>query len=152
MLTVDHALDLKSHSGEVLGVSQWQTVTQKAINDFATLTGDDHWIHVDVERASREMPEGRTIAHGLYLLSLVPVLQREVYAIRNRGRGLNYGYDRVRFVSSVLVDGRIRLKQTLVDAIPHPRGARLEFDVEIEIDGGEKPALVARNILLIEDK
>lgn len=152
MLTVDHALDLKSHSGEVLGYSQWQTVPQKAIDGFAALTGDDHWIHVDVERASREMPEGRTIVHGLYLLGLVPALQRQVYAIRNRGRGLNYGYDRVRFVSSVLVDNRIRLKQTLASAAPHARGTRLEFDVEIEIEGGEKPALVARHILLIEGK
>lgn len=152
MLTVDHALDLKDHKDEVLGHSQWQPVTQKMINDFAVLTGDDHWIHVDVERAAKEMPEGRTIVHGLYLLGLVPVLQRQVYAITNRGRGLNYGYDRVRFVSPVMVDSNIRLKQTLADATTHPRGTKLEFDVEIEIEGAEKPALVARNLLLIEDK
>ncbi|MBL4600600.1 MAG: hypothetical protein JKX93_16685 [Rhizobiaceae bacterium] len=95
--------------------------------------------------------DGRTIAHGLYLMSLIPVLQRQIYRISKRGRGLNYGYDRVRFVSSVAVESRIRLKQTLVDATPHKIGARLEIDVEIEIEGGEKPAMVARNILLIEN-
>jgi len=152
MLTVDHALDLNSHAGAVLGVSQWVAVTQEAIDDFATLSGDDHWIHVDTERARQEMPQGRTIAHGLYLLALAPVLQRQIYSIRNRGKGLNYGYDRVRFVSPLMVGSRIRLKQTLIDVAPHPRGTRIETDQEIEIDGSDKPALIARNILLIEDE
>ena len=151
MLTVETALDLKTYAGQALGTSEWQTVTQKMIDDFAKISGDDHWIHIDVDRARREMPDGRTIAHGLYLMSLIPVLQRQIYTIRKRGRGLNYGYDRVRFVSSVAVESRIRLKQTLVDATPHKIGARLEIDVEIEIEGGEKPAMVARNILLIEN-
>lgn len=152
MLTVGSALDLKDHRGKVLGASAWFTVTQKAIDDFAAVSGDDHWIHVDVGRASRDMPGGRTIAHGLYLLSLVPVLQREIYSILNRGRGLNYGYDRVRFVAPVPVDSRIRLSQTLVDCIEHARGVRITFDLEIEIEGSERPALVARNILLVENK
>ena len=151
MLTVETALNLKTYAGQVLGTSEWQTVTQKMIDDFAKISGDDHWIHIDVDRARHEMPDGRTIAHGLYLMSLIPVLQRQIYSIRKRGRGLNYGYDRVRFVSSVAVESRIRLKQTLVDATPHKIGARLEIDVEIEIEGGEKPAMVARNILLIEN-
>lgn len=151
MLTVEKALDLKPYAGQVMGTSNWVTITQKVIDDFAEISGDDHWIHIDVDRARSEMPDGRTIAHGLYLMSLIPVLQRQIYRIQNRGRGLNYGYDRVRFVSSVAVESRIRLKQTLVDATPHKRGARLEIDVEIEIEGGEKPAMVARNILLIEN-
>lgn len=151
MLTVDHALDLKAYAGETLGFSNWVTLTQKAITDFAAISDDHHWIHVDVERAAREMPDGRTIAHGLYMLSLIPGLQRQVYIIRNRGKGLNYGYDRVRFVSPAQVGRNIRLKQTLIDAAPHPFGTRLEFDVDIEIEGQEKPALVARNILLIEN-
>lgn len=151
MLTVENALDLKSHAGKEMGTSEWLTVTQTNIDDFAKISGDDHWIHVDVERAKREMPDGRTIVHGLYLISLIPVLQRQIYSISNRGRGLNYGYDKVRFVSPVAVDSRIRLKQTLVDAIPHRLGARLEIDLEIEIEGGKKPAMVARNILLIEN-
>ena len=151
MLTVDRPIDLKAHVGEVLGVSEWRTVTQQAIDDFAANSGDDHWIHVDVERASREMPGGRTIAHGLYLLSLAPALQREIYTIKNRGRGLNYGYDRLRFVAPVPVESRIRLKQTLAEATEHRSGMRLAFDEEIEIEGSEKPALVVRHILLIEN-
>lgn len=151
MLNVEHSLDLKAWTGQVLGTSEWVTVTQEAIDDFARISGDDHWIHVDTERAQREMPDGRTIAHGLYLLSLIPALQRQIYTIRNRGRGLNYGYDRVRFVAPVPVGSRIRLKQTLVNATPHERGTRLEIDAEFEIEGREKPALVARNILLIEN-
>ncbi|WEX10936.1 MaoC family dehydratase [Chelativorans sp. AA-79] len=150
-LTVEHALELKAYVGQVLGTSGWIAVTQRAIDDFARLSGDDHWIHVDVERARGEMPEGRTIAHGLYLLSLVPVLQREIYAIRKRGRGLNYGYDRLRFVAPVPVGSHIRLRQSLARAAAHAVGTRLEFDEEIEIEGREKPALVARHILLIEN-
>src|SRR5690606_28696175 len=96
MLTVERTIELKAHAGEVLGSSDWITVGQEAIDTFARVTGDDHWIHVDRERASREMPGGRTIAHGLYLLSLIPFLQRSIYAVRRRGRGLNYGYDRIR--------------------------------------------------------
>jgi len=151
MFTVDRPIDLKAHVGEVLGVSGWLEVTQQAINDFAANSGDDHWIHVDAERARREMPGGRTIAHGLYLLSLAPALQRQIYTIRNRGRGLNYGYDRLRFVAPVPVNSRIRLKQTLVEVAEHKRGVRLEFDEEIEIEHSEKPALVVRHILLIEN-
>ncbi len=151
MLTVDRPLDLKNHAGQVLGASEWRTITQKEIDDFAALSGDDHWIHIDVERAKSDMPGGRTIVHGLYLLALVPALQREIYAIRQRGKGLNYGYDRVRFILPVPVESRIRLKQTLVDATEHALGARLVFDLEIEIEGTEKPALVAQNILLIEN-
>lgn len=152
MLSVDHALDLKAHTGKVLGYSEWQTITQKDIDGFAALTGDDHWIHVDVARAKQEMPQGRTIVHGLLMLGMAPALQRQVYTIHNRGRGLNYGYDRVRFVSPVMVDSRVRLKQSLADATEHKIGTKLEFDIEIEVEGADKPALVARHLLLIEDK
>lgn len=152
MLTVEHALDLKAHEGHELGASDWITVIQQDIDDFARLTGDDHWIHVDVPRAETEMPHGKTIAHGLFVLSFVPALQRQIYQIRQRGRGFNYGYDRVRFVSPVPVGSRVRLKQTLADANRHDKGTRLEIDVTIEIEGASRPAIVARNIILIEDK
>ncbi len=151
MLIVEHAADLKAHAGTTLGHSQWVEIRQAAIDDFARLTGDDHWIHVDVERAAREMPGGKTIAHGLFVLSLMPRLQREIYAIRNRGRGLNYGYDRVRFTAPVPVGSRVRLKQTLVDATPHRLGTRIETDVETERLGADEPVLSARHILLIMD-
>ncbi|WP_180899565.1 MaoC family dehydratase [Martelella soudanensis] len=151
MLTVDHARDLADHAGERLGHSEWVAVTQDAISEFARLTGDDHWIHVDVDRAAREMPGGKTIAHGLYLVSLMPHLQRDIYRIEHRGRGLNYGYDRMRFVMPVPVGSRIRLALTLVEAEAHPKGTRIVNDTVIELEGAERPAIVARHILLIED-
>lgn len=152
MLTVEQALDLKAHEGKELGFSAWVEVTQRDIDDFARLTGDDNWIHVDVERASSDMPDGRTIAHGLFLLSLVPALQRQIFQIRRRGRGFNYGYDRVRFISPVAVGSRVRVRQTLAEASRHEKGTRLVIDVTVEIESASRPAIVARNIVLIEDK
>ncbi|OYZ99516.1 MAG: enoyl-CoA hydratase [Rhizobiales bacterium 17-65-6] len=151
MLSVERAIDLQAHAGRILGTSDWVTVEQADIDAFARLSGDDNWIHVDAERAARDMPAGRTIAHGLFLLSLIPWLQRQVFAVRLRGRGLNYGYDRVRFLAPVPVDSRIRLRMSLVQATAQPSGTRIELEATIEIDGSDKPAVVARSIILIED-
>lgn len=150
-VVLEHAADLAAHVGKLLGASDWVTIEQEQIAAFAKLTGDDHWIHVDVERASREMPGGRTIAHGLFLLSLIPRLQRDIYRIEKRGIGLNYGYNRIRFVSPVPVGSRVRLALALEAVDPHEQqGTRLITTATIEIEGSEKPALVAENILLIK--
>ncbi|MEO3387992.1 MaoC family dehydratase [Mesorhizobium sp. CAU 1741] len=151
MITVEHAGDLAAYAGQRLGHSDWVEVKQDAIDDFARLTGDDHWIHVDIERASREMPGGHTIAHGLYMVSLMPRLQRDIYTVQKRGRGLNYGYDKLRFVAPVPVGSRVRLALTLAEAAPHPRGTRIVCEAAMELDGAEGPAVVARHILLIEN-
>jgi acyl dehydratase len=151
MQTLNKAADLAARAGTLLGRSDWVTIDQARIDAFAELTGDRHWIHVDIERARREMPDGRTIAHGLLLLSLIPDLQQQIYAVQQRGAGLNYGYDKVRFVSQVQVDSRIRLALVLVDIEPHALGTRILTDATIEIEGRDKPALVARNILLLKD-
>ena len=151
MLTVERAIDLQLHAGQPLGASDWFAVEQRHIDDFARLSGDDNWIHIDAERAAREMPGGKTIAHGLYMLSLIPWLQRQIFAVRRRGRGLNYGYDRVRFLAPVPVGSRIRLAMSLVQATSQPTGTRIELDAVVEIEGAEKPALIARSIILIED-
>lgn len=151
MLTVNKAADLAAYSGTLLGHSEWVEIDQGKIDIFADLTGDRHWIHVDVERAGREMPEGRTIAHGLLLLSLVPDLQHQIYAVEQRGAGLNYGYDRVRFVSPVPVGSRVRLALKVTAVEPHAQGTRVLTQSTIEIDGRDKPALVADNILLLLD-
>ena len=148
IVDVEHARDLAAWSGRALGATSWNTITQATINAFADVTGDDHWIHVDAGRAAREMPGGRTIAHGLLLLSL----QRHIFHVRRRGHGLNYGYDRVRFVRPVACDARVRLAQTLVEARPADGGTRLTLDSEIELEGSDKPALVARGIILIMDE
>jgi acyl dehydratase len=151
MLTVEHAIDLRAHAGQPIGSSGWFTIEQQHIDDFARLTGDDNWIHVDTERAAREMPGGKTIAHGLYVLSLIPWLQRGIFDIRRRGRGLNYGYDRVRFLTPVPVGSRIRLAMSLVQATAQTTGTRIELESTVELEGSERPALIARNIILIED-
>ncbi len=150
MLTVETPADLGAHAGKELGRSGWVTVTQPMIDAFAGLTGDTHWIHVDIERAAQEMPGGRTITHGLLLLSLIPKLQQEVYAVRQRGIGLNYGYDRVRFVSPVPVGSRARLVLRLEAVEAHDQGMRIVTEATIEVEDGARPALVARNILLLK--
>src|SRR5712671_4842282 len=113
MLELERAADLKAYEGKEIGVSEWYTVTQEQIDKFADATGDHQWIHVDVERAKREMPGGTTIAHGYLTLSLLPRLSHEILHIRKRSRGINYGSDRVRFSSPVPAGARVRLHQTL---------------------------------------
>jgi acyl dehydratase len=152
MLTVERAVDLQLYAGRPMGSSDWFRIEQRHVDDFARLSGDDYWIHVDPERATRDMPNGKTIAHGLYILSLIPWLQRQIFAIRKRGRGLNYGYDRVRFLSPVQTGSRIRLTMSLVQATSQATGTRIEVDSTVEIEGSDKPALVARGIILIEDE
>ena len=151
MLTVNRAADLAAYAGHLLGRSDWVEIDQGKIDAFANLTGDQHWIHVDVERAAREMPGGRTIAHGLFLLSLIPDLQHQIYAVENRGAGLNYGYDRVRFVSPVPVGSKVRLALTMTTVEPHSQGTRVITESTIEILDSDKLALVANNILLLRD-
>lgn len=152
MLTVNRAPDLAPFAGTRLGRSEWVTITQPMIDAFAHLTGDTHWIHLDADRAGREMPGGRTIAHGLFLLGLIPGLQRQIYAVTERGAGLNYGYDRIRFSAPVPVGSRVRLALMLVAAEPHRLGTSIVTEAIMEIEGSDKPALFARNILLVKDK
>lgn len=151
-VVVEHAADLAAHLGQPLGKSDWVTIDQEKITAFAELTGDDHWIHVDVERAGREMPQGRTIAHGFYVLSLIPRLQRGVYTIRQRGKGLNYGCNKVRFTAPVPVGSRVRLGQMLKACERLEGSTRLTFESTMEIEGSERPALVAETILQIFDR
>ncbi|UUX96694.1 MaoC family dehydratase [Aquabacterium sp. J223] len=151
-VVVERADDLAAHVGTELGASDWVTIDQAKIDAFADLTGDDHWIHVDAERARRDRPDGRTIAHGFYLLALIPFLQRRIYTIRQRGVGLNYGCERVRFTSPVPVGSRVRLRQT-VKACTRLEGAtRLTFTSTMDVEGQSRPALVADTILQIHDR
>ena len=119
------------------------------IDAFAHATGDMNWIHVDVERAKREMPGGKTIAHGYLTLSLFPKLSKTVYQMQQRGKGFNYGANRVRFTSPVPVGSRIRLKETLKEAERADAGTRLTFTCVIEIEGSARPAMIAETIVLI---
>lgn len=151
-MVLEHAADLASHVGKPLGSSDWVTLDQSKIDAFAALTGDDHWIHVDVDRAGREMPEGKTIVHGFLVLSLIPFLQRSVYTIRQRGKGLNYGCNRVRFTSPVPVGSRVRLNQSVKECLRLEGSTRITFESTIEVEGQDRPALVAETILQIYDR
>src|SRR5213083_1878572 len=105
-LVVEYPKDLKEHIGRELGPSDWMTVDQAMIDRFAEATGDHQWIHVDVERAKREMPGGKTIAHGYLTLSLLPRLSHGILHIRKRSRGINYGSNKVRFTAPVPAGSR----------------------------------------------
>jgi len=130
--------------GKTLGPSSWITVDQPMIDTFADATGDHQWIHVDVERAKREMPGGKTIAHGYLTLSLVPRLAATLLQVTKRSRGLNYGSNKVRFTNAVPAGARVRLRQRIVNAEEVAgNGVRLTSEMTVEIDGQERPALVA---------
>ena len=143
-VTVENPKDLAQHIGKELGPSEWMTVDQAMIDRFAEATGDHQWIHVDVERAKREMPGGKTIAHGYLTLSLVPRMAASLVTVTKRSRGINYGSNKVRFTSPVPAGSRIRLRQrlTAVDDIPG-NGVRVTSEVSVEVEGQDKPALVA---------
>src|ERR1700675_1548437 len=118
MLELERAADLKAYEGKEIGVSDWYTVTQEQIDKFADATGDHQWIHVDVERAKREMPGGKTIAHGWLTLSLGTRLAAPLYRVNNPSRGINYGANRGRFTGTVPAGSRIRLRLAIKSVEP----------------------------------
>jgi acyl dehydratase len=146
MLTITGIDELKTKVGEELGVSEWREVTQADIDAFAEATGDHQWIHVDPERAA-QTPFGSTIAHGLYTLSLGPVLSEEAFSLEGIAFGLNYGYDRVRFPSPLPVDSRVRMRATLTSVDDVPGGIQMKVTQTFEREGGEKPVCVAEQLV-----
>jgi len=136
--------DLPSLAGVEIGVSDWVEISQERVNQFAEATGDHQWIHVDVERANREM--GGTIAHGYLTLSLIPWLGSMVIRVDGVARALNYGSDKVRFLNMVRVGKRVRLRLKIAEADPKAGGIAVKFESTIEIEGETKPACIAENI------
>ncbi|MFC4946753.1 MaoC family dehydratase [Pseudonocardia sp. GCM10023141] len=134
--------ELRAAAGSEIGVSDWVTVEQTQIDQFAESTGDHQWIHVDPERAAAG-PFGSTIAHGFLTLSLLPVLIGQVYRIDGVKMGVNYGLNKVRFTSPVPVGSKVRGKIELVDVADAGGGVQLTNKVTVEIEGAERPALVA---------
>jgi acyl dehydratase len=136
---------LKDHIGKEIGVTDWLAVSQERIQRFADATGDQQWIHVDRERALRESPFKDTIAHGFLTLSLLPQFMPQVLKIKNGVRmGINYGLNRVRFVSPVRADSRIRARFTLqsLKDVP-PKAVEAVFVATVEGEGSDKPNCVA---------
>jgi acyl dehydratase len=142
--SIDDAVDAV---GRELGVSRWVVVDQDRINAFADTTGDQQWIHVDVERAGSESPYGTTIAHGFLTLSLLPALSKDNYRVDNAKMGINYGLNKVRFLAPVPAGSRVRLRSDLVDA-KKVNDSTVDLTVRqtVELEGSDKPAAVAEVI------
>ena len=141
--TVEGVEGVQGLVGQHLGYSDWVTITQEQVNQFAEATNDHQWIHVDPERAKAESPFGGPIAHGYLTLSLVPGLLPEIVDMQGFRMGVNYGTEKVRFPSPVPVGARVRAGATLAAATPFDGGVTTNIDVTIEIEGGSKPAMVA---------
>ncbi len=151
MIEIERPDDLSAYVGKEIGVSDWLTVDQGMIDKFAEATGDHQWIHVDVERAKREMPGGKTIAHGYLTLSLVPRLSHTIYRIKQRSHGLNYGSNRVRFTAPVPSGSRIRARQKIKAVERITGGVRVTSESRVEVEGEERPALIAETISMMYD-
>jgi acyl dehydratase len=138
---------LRDLVGQHLGYSDYVEVTQEQVNLFAEATGDHQWIHVDVERAKRESPFGGPIAHGYLTLSLGSRLVPQVVRVEGITMGVNYGCDKVRFPSPVPVGSKLRVGAELVDVADVPGGVQVKMRVTFEVEGADKPACVAENLI-----
>ncbi len=137
---LDH---LRQFIGREIAVSDWLTMTQERVNQFAEATGDHQWIHVDPQRAVRESPYGAPIAHGYLTLSLMAKFMMESMRVKDMRMGVNYGVNKVRFTAPVKVGDRIRGHFTVHTVEDIPGGAQVTWSAWIELEGGDKPACVA---------
>ena len=150
MIQINSPHEIEKNLNTPLTPSDWYEVTQEKINVFAEATGDFQWIHVDVERAKKEMPEGKTIAHGYYMLSLIPLLSSQTAKINNSSRTLNYGSDKVRYINPVQVDSLVRLNRKIIKVnLMENGGYRMINLYEMEIKDAKKPAYIAETISLV---
>ncbi len=140
---IESIAKLRDHVGRDVAVSDWLEVSQQRINQFAEATDDRQWIHVDAERASRESPFKETIAHGFLTLSLLSELGKRAMSVGGVRMGINYGLDRVRFVSPVPAGSRIRGRFTLSALADISGGVQVIWKVTVEREGGDKPCCVA---------
>jgi acyl dehydratase len=145
MTTVYPYADAASLAGVDLGRTDWLEVTQDRVNLFADATDDHQWIHTDPERAAGG-PFGASIAHGFLTLSLAVKLWSELFDLADVTTKVNYGLDKVRFISPVTVGSKVRMHAAIAEVTEVPGGYQFAVDQTIEIDGGAKPALVARGI------
>jgi acyl dehydratase len=145
MLTLTGLDEIKSYVGKELGVSDWLPVTQEKIDDFAEVTGDDQWIHIDPERA-KQSPFGGTIAHGYYTLSLAPRFSYDMFKFDGFAFGVNYGLNRVRFPAPMPTGDKVRMRVKLKDVEDIPGGAQITTELTFEREGGDKPVCVAESL------
>ena len=138
--------DAKALEGKEVGLSDWIVIDRKRITQFAEATGDFQWIHVDEERAQRELPGGKTIAHGYLTLALIPALTGGFVKVENLTRALNFGCNKVRFYAMVPVDSRVRARAVVKQARMRGGALHLLSEVRVEVEGEKKPACVAETL------
>jgi acyl dehydratase len=139
--TIDLA-DLGAHVGDHLGYSPWLEISQQMVNDFAEVTGDHQWIHVDPERAAKG-PFGGPIAHGYLTLSLAPFFLPQIWDVSGTSMGVNYGAEKIRFPAPVPVGSNLRAGAVVKEVKEIEGGAQVTLTVTFEVEGKEKPSLVA---------
>ena len=138
--------DAKALEGEEVGLSDWIVIDQHRIDQFAEATADYQWIHVDTERAAKEMPDGKTIAHGYLTLALIPALTGNFVEVVNLERAINFGLNKVRFYAPVPVGAKLRARATVLQARRRAGALLLTSEVRIEVEGMRKPACVAETL------
>ena len=148
-LIFDNLTQLKTFVGGELGVSDWETISQDVINQFAQATGDHQWIHVDPEQAKTSLPGGTTIGHGFLVLSLSPKFSYTLYQVTSAKMALNYGTNKVRFTSPVPSGSQVRMRAVLKDVEAVPGGAKILTEATFEIEGQTKPACVAELLSMV---
>lgn len=144
-----HFKDIKNYVGQEIGASDWVTIDQDRVNKFADATGDHQWIHIDVERAKKELPTKGTIAHGYLTLSLIPWLGAKIMRMDGVSMGINYGSNKIRFLNMVPVGAKVRARQKLLSAEAKSGGMQLINEFTIDIEGQDKPACIAETISLV---
>jgi acyl dehydratase len=145
MRTFDQIADLQPLLGQAIATSEWITVTQERIDQFAQATGDHQWIHIDPVRAAAG-PFGTTIAHGFLTLSLLPEMSASAFAVNGTRMGVNYGLNKVRFPAPVPAGSRLRGHFKLIGYEPIEGGAQITVEVTMEREGSAKPVCVAESL------
>ena len=138
--------DAKALEGVEVGLSDWAVIDQHRIDQFAEATSDHQWIHVDTERAAKEMPDGKTIAHGYLTLSLIPALTEKFIEVKNLTRAINFGLNKVRFYTPLPVGTRVRARATVKKARRRAGALLLLSETRIEAEGQRKPVCVAETL------
>ena len=146
MRTITGHEELKAAAGEELGTSDWRAISQEEVNQFADVTGDHQFIHVDVEKA-KETPFGRTIVHGYFTLALLPVIMDEVVTFDGFNFAVNYGANKVRFPAPLPVGKNVRGTVTVAGVEEVKGGSQATLQTTLEVEGGEKPVLVAETLV-----
>ena len=140
--------DLPGMAGKEIGVSSWVKLDQSKVNQFADVTGDHQWIHIDVERAKREMAGGGTIVHGYFVLSMIPKFMFELIQITGVSQMINYGANKVRFTNMVPTGSNVRGRLKVASVEAKGKGITMNYEMVIEIEGQERPACVAEVIMM----